>query len=104
MGSELLRTQDCACLAATRQRWCVSIFMNFVEITSQGGPLILNLDNVTSVQVRDAALVIGIRGSSEATVIQCEEAEQVYAFLREQLRPTSFVVKKPSVGFFSATS
>ncbi|MHA3772266.1 hypothetical protein ACXR0O_12095 [Verrucomicrobiota bacterium sgz303538] len=79
--------------------------MNFVEIPSQNGPLLLNLDHVTSVQVQAAsgsgkALVIGIRGTSEVQHIPCPEAEQVYDFLSDQLRPTSFVTKRSGpVGF-----
>jgi hypothetical protein len=79
--------------------------VNFVEISSATGPLLLNLDHVTSVQVGAAtgapqSLIIGLRGVTEPSVVPCPDAEQVYAFLREQLRPTSFVLKKPTkVGF-----
>lgn len=79
--------------------------MNFVEISSETGPLLLNLDHVTSVQVGNVpgatpVLLIGLRGIGETARIPCPDAGQVYDFLREQLRPTSFVLKKPAaVGF-----
>ena len=79
--------------------------MNFVEIPSQNGPLLLNLDHVTSVQVQTASgtgksLVIGLHGTSEVQHIPCTEADQVYEFLSDQLRPTSFVTKRSGpVGF-----
>ena len=81
--------------------------MNFVEISSTTGPLLLNLDHVTSVQVGAATgaqptLIIGLRNVTEPTVIPCPDAEEVYAFLREQLRPTSFVLKKPATVGFAA--
>jgi len=82
--------------------------MNFVEIPSDSGPLFLNLDHVTSVQVRDhagnPALAVGFQGTTELQSIACKEAQTVYEFLREQIRPTSFVSKKESpVGFGKRT-
>ena len=82
--------------------------MNFVEIPSQNGPVLLNLEHITSLQVRSeggaSSIQLGVRGTSELQNIPCAEAEQVYEFLREQLRPTSFLKKKPAaVGFAALT-
>lgn len=80
--------------------------MNFVEIPSEDGPLLLNLDHVTSVQVRNRsggqALAIGTRETTETQIIMCKEAQAVYEFLREQIRPTSFVSRKEGPIGFSA--
>jgi hypothetical protein len=83
--------------------------VNFVEIPSQNGPLLLNLDHITSLQVRagdeKACILLGVRGTSEIQEIPCVEAEQVYEFLRDQLRPTSFLKKTPAaVGFAALAS
>ena len=52
--------------------------VNFVEIPSQNGPLLLNLDHITSLQVRggneSAAILLGVRGTSELQSIPCEES------------------------------
>ena len=80
--------------------------MNFVEIPSDHGPLFLNLDHVTSVQVRsqDAgpALALGLRGATEPQFIACKDAQAVYEFLREQVRPTSCVAQRESLVGFSS--
>lgn len=78
--------------------------MNFVEIPSEDGPLFLNLDHVSSVQVRShadiPALAIGYHGTTEIQSIPCKQAQAVYEFLREHFRPTSFVARKEGpVGF-----
>jgi hypothetical protein len=83
--------------------------MNFVEIPSEDGPLLLNLDHVASVQVRHRsggpALAIGMREATETQIIMCKQAQEVYAFLSEQIRPISFVARKEGpIGFTSRPS
>ncbi|RYD84516.1 MAG: hypothetical protein EOP84_05300 [Verrucomicrobiaceae bacterium] len=83
--------------------------MNFVEIPTEDGPILLNLDHVASVQVRHRsggpALAIGMRDSTESQIIMCKEAQAVYEFLSEKIRPTSFVARKEGpIGFGSRAS